>query len=74
MMPTSRLDQLPQGTTDSVQHLYGGDFVPRTGGVLILDGDVVLGAAGASGAQSDQDEEAVQSAVQRGQTEHPRTG
>lgn len=75
MMATSRLDQLPQGITDSFQHLYGGDFVPRAGGILVTaDGDVVLGAVGASGAQSDQDEQAVQNALERWQTHHHRTG
>jgi uncharacterized protein GlcG (DUF336 family) len=35
--------------------------------VLITDGDVVLGAIGGSGAQSDEDEEAVRTAVERWQ-------
>jgi uncharacterized protein GlcG (DUF336 family) len=35
--------------------------------VLITEGDVIMGAAGASGAQSDEDEEAVRTAVERWQ-------
>jgi len=35
--------------------------------VLVTDGDLVLGAIGASGAQSDEDEEAVRTAVERWQ-------
>jgi uncharacterized protein GlcG (DUF336 family) len=52
---------------DSIQHLYGGDFVPWAGGVRVTDGDVILGAAGASGAHAVEDEEAVRAAVRRGQ-------
>jgi uncharacterized protein GlcG (DUF336 family) len=58
---------LPGGIVDSIQHLYGGDFVPWAGGVLITDGDVILGAAGASGGHAMEDEEAVRTAVQRWQ-------
>jgi uncharacterized protein GlcG (DUF336 family) len=65
LMPSGQLDKLPPGIIDALQNLYGGDFVPRAGGVLVTDGDVVLGAAGASGAQSDEDEEAVRTAVER---------
>jgi glc operon protein GlcG len=65
LMPSGQLDKLPPGIIDALQNIYGGDFVPRAGGVLVTDGDVVLGAAGASGAQSDEDEEAVRTAVER---------
>lgn len=58
---------LPGGIVDSIQHLYGGDFVPWAGGVLVTDGELVLGAAGASGAHAVEDEEAVQTAVRRWQ-------
>ncbi|MBF6173883.1 GlcG/HbpS family heme-binding protein [Nocardia blacklockiae] len=58
---------LPGPIVDSIQHLYGGDYVPYAGGVLITDGDLVLGAAGASGAHAVEDEEAVRTAVQRWQ-------
>jgi uncharacterized protein GlcG (DUF336 family) len=67
LMPSGNLDKLPPGIIDALQNLYGGDFVPRAGGVLVTDGDVVVGAMGASGAQSDEDEEAVRTAVERWQ-------
>jgi glc operon protein GlcG len=65
LKPSGLLDKLPPGIIDTLQHLYGGNFVPRAGGVLVTDGDVILGAIGASGAQSDEDEEAVRTAVER---------
>lgn len=69
LKPSGLLDKLPPGIIDTLQHLYDGDFVPRAGGVLVTDGDdVILGAIGASGAQSDEDEEAVRTAVERWQT------
>jgi uncharacterized protein GlcG (DUF336 family) len=67
LTPSGQLDKLPPGIIDALQHLYGGNFVPRAGGVLVTDGDVVVGAIGASGAQSDEDEEAVRTAVERWQ-------
>ena len=68
LKPSGLLDKLPPGIIDTIQHLYGGNFVPRAGGVLITDADdVILGAIGASGAQSDEDEVAVQTAVERWQ-------
>ncbi len=65
LMPSGQLDKLPPGIIDALQGLYGGNFVPRAGGVLVTDGDAVVGAIGASGAQSDEDEEAVRTAVER---------
>ncbi|MFI9804518.1 heme-binding protein [Streptomyces sp. NPDC052301] len=59
--------KLPGGIVDGIQHLYGGDFVPWAGGVPVTDGDVILGAAGASGTRAVEDEEAVRAAVRRGQ-------
>jgi uncharacterized protein GlcG (DUF336 family) len=70
LKPSGRLDQMPPGIIAALQNLYGGDFVPRAGGVLVTEGDVILGAAGASGAQSDEDEEAVRTAVERWQAGH----
>ena len=67
LKPSGLLDKLPSGIIDTAQHLYGGNFVPRAGGVLITEGDLIVGAAGASGAQSDEDEEAVRTAVERWQ-------
>jgi uncharacterized protein GlcG (DUF336 family) len=66
LKPSGLID-LPGGIVDSIQHLYGGDFVPWAGGVLVTDGGSILGAAGASGAHALEDEEAVQTAVQRWQ-------
>ncbi|MCO5997482.1 GlcG/HbpS family heme-binding protein [Actinoallomurus rhizosphaericola] len=65
---------LPGPIVDSIQHLYGGDFVPFAGGVLITDGGVILGAAGASGARAREDEEAVQTAVRRWQESRSTAG
>src|SRR5688500_2924921 len=67
LKPSGLLEKLPPGIIDTAQHLYGGNFVPRAGGVLITEGDLIVGAAGASGAQSDEDEEAVRTAVERWQ-------
>jgi uncharacterized protein GlcG (DUF336 family) len=69
--PSRQLDSLPPGIIDGFQHLYGGDFVPRAGGVLVTADNVILGAVGASGASSDQDEEAVIAAVERWQAQRP---
>ncbi|HEV7864942.1 MAG TPA: heme-binding protein [Acidimicrobiia bacterium] len=71
LQPSGALDKMPPGIVAALQASYGGDFVPRAGGVLVSEGDVVVGAAGASGAQSDEDEEAVRSAVERWQAEQP---
>lgn len=67
LKPSANLDKLPPGIIDTLQHLYGGDFVPRAGGILVTDGETILGAIGASGAQSYEDEEAVRTAVERWQ-------
>ncbi len=56
---------LPGEIVDSIQHLYGGDYIPFAGGVLVTENGVIVGAAGASGAHATQDEEAVQTAVDR---------
>ncbi|MFI1917870.1 heme-binding protein [Nocardia sp. NPDC020380] len=57
--------KLPGPIVDSIQHLYDGDFIPFAGGVLVTENGVILGAAGASGAHALEDEEAVQTAVDR---------
>jgi uncharacterized protein GlcG (DUF336 family) len=62
LQPSGEVALAPE-VVGPLQHLYGGDFVARAGGILITDGDVVVGAVGASGAQSTQDEEAVRAAV-----------
>jgi uncharacterized protein GlcG (DUF336 family) len=66
LKPSGQID-LPGGIVDSIQHLYGGDFVPWAGGVLITDGGTILGAAGASGAHALEDEAAVRTAVRQWQ-------
>ena len=71
LQPSGQLDKMPPGIIDALQAMYGGDFVPRAGGVLVTEGDIVVGAAGASGAQSNEDEEAVRTAVERWQAERP---
>jgi uncharacterized protein GlcG (DUF336 family) len=67
LQPSRSLEALPTGIIDSIQHLYGGDFVPKAGGVLVTSDGVIFGAAGASGAHGDEDEEAVRVAVDRWQ-------
>jgi uncharacterized protein GlcG (DUF336 family) len=69
----SGLTDLPVGIIDSIQHLYGGEFVPRAGGVLVTHGDLILGAAGASGALGVEDEEVVRTATQRWQERRSAT-
>ena len=66
LKPSGLID-LPGGIVDGIQHLYGGDFVPWARGVLVTDGEVIFGAAGASGAHAVEDEEAVRTAGQRRQ-------
>ncbi|MFI6347673.1 heme-binding protein [Streptomyces sp. NPDC050560] len=65
--------ELPGGIVDGIQHLYGGDFVPWAGGVLITEGDLILGAAGASGGHAREDEEAVRTAVRRWHEDRSRS-
>ena len=66
LKPSGLID-LPGEIVDSIQHLYSGDFVPWAGGILVTDGELIVGAAGASGARAVEDEEAVQTALQRWQ-------
>jgi uncharacterized protein GlcG (DUF336 family) len=64
--------ELPGPIVDGIQHLFHGDYVPYAGGVLVTDGEVVLGAAGASGAHAREDAEAVQVAVEQRRAQRPR--
>ncbi len=64
-MQSSGRVQLPDAIVGSIQHLHGGDFIPFAGGILVTDNGVILGAIGASGAHAKEDEEAVQTAVDR---------
>ena len=43
----------------ALSDMSGGKVVPVPGGVLILDGETIIGAAGASGASADEDEACV---------------
>lgn len=65
LRPSGRLDQLPESITAALQAGYGGDFVARAGGLPATRDGVVHGAVGASGATSDEDEEAVREALAR---------
>jgi len=56
---------LPDEIIAAAQMLYGGDFVTRAGGILIFDADRVIGAVGASGAASEEDERASAEGVRR---------
>jgi uncharacterized protein GlcG (DUF336 family) len=65
LMPSGALDQLPEAITAALRVTYGGDFVARAGGVPAVRDGVVLGAVGAAGAASDEDEAAVREALQQ---------
>ena len=65
LMPTGQLDQLPEAITAALRVAYDGDFVARAGGLPIVRDGVVQGAIGASGATSNEDEEAVREALRR---------
>jgi uncharacterized protein GlcG (DUF336 family) len=43
----------------ALSDMSGGKVVPVAGGVLILDGNTIIGAAGASGGTADEDEACV---------------
>ncbi|MGE5305015.1 MAG: GlcG/HbpS family heme-binding protein [Alphaproteobacteria bacterium] len=48
----------------ALSDMSGGKVVPVAGGVLILDGTAVIGAAGASGGTADEDEACVVAGIQ----------
>ena len=50
----------------AVTHVAGGALVPVAGGVLIKDGDALLGAIGISGDTSDNDERAALAGIAAG--------
>jgi len=64
--------ELPGPIVDGIQHLFHGDYVPYAGGVLVTDGEVILGAAGASGGHAREDDEAVQVALGQWRAQRPR--
>lgn len=53
-----RLKELP-AFVGALSAMSGGKVVPVAGGVLIMDGADIIGAAGASGASADEDEACV---------------
>jgi uncharacterized protein GlcG (DUF336 family) len=48
----------------ALSDMSGGKVVPVAGGVLILDGNAIIGAAGASGGTADEDETCVVAGIQ----------
>jgi uncharacterized protein GlcG (DUF336 family) len=48
----------------ALSDMSGGKVVPVPGGVLILDGNEIIGAAGASGGTADEDEACVVAGIQ----------
>ena len=48
----------------ALSDMSGGKVVPVAGGVLITDGDDIIGAAGASGATADEDEACAVAGIQ----------
>jgi len=48
----------------ALSDMSGGKVVPVAGGVLIMDGNVIIGAAGASGGTADEDEKCVVAGIQ----------
>jgi uncharacterized protein GlcG (DUF336 family) len=59
----NRLKELP-AFLGALSDMTGGKVVPVAGGVLIMDGETILGAAGASGATADEDEACVIAGIQ----------
>ena len=53
-----RLKEMP-AFLGALSAMSGGKVVPVAGGVLIMDGESIVGAAGASGATADEDEACV---------------
>jgi uncharacterized protein GlcG (DUF336 family) len=54
----------------ALSDMSGGKVVPVAGGVLIMDGNTVIGAAAASGGTSDEDEACVLAGIQAAGLEH----
>jgi uncharacterized protein GlcG (DUF336 family) len=48
----------------ALSDMSGGKVVPVAGGVLIMDGNTIIGAAGASGGTADEDEACVVAGIQ----------
>jgi uncharacterized protein GlcG (DUF336 family) len=54
----------------ALSDMSAGKVVPVPGGVLIIDGDEILGAAGASGGTADEDEACVVAGIQAAGLQH----
>lgn len=54
----------------ALSDMSGGRVVPVPGGVLLMDGDAIIGAAGASGASADEDEACVVAGIQAAGLQH----
>jgi uncharacterized protein GlcG (DUF336 family) len=63
LRPQIAMKELP-AFLNALSSMTGGKVVPVAGGVLIMDGEVILGAAGASGATADEDEACVIAGIQ----------
>lgn len=65
LMSSGETAAFPEGIAFTLRAAYGGDFVTRAGGLPVVRDGVVVGALGASGAASEQDEEAARLALER---------
>ncbi len=65
----NRLKEMP-AFLGALSGMSGGKVVPVPGGVLIMDGETIIGAAGASGASADEDEAAVIAGIQAAGAAH----
>jgi uncharacterized protein GlcG (DUF336 family) len=54
----------------ALSDMSGGKVVPVPGGVLIMDGDAIMGAVGASGGTSDEDEACAVAGIQAAGLSH----
>jgi uncharacterized protein GlcG (DUF336 family) len=54
----------------ALSDMSGGKVVPVPGGVLIMDGNTIIGAVGASGGTADEDEACVLAGIQAAGLEH----
>ena len=63
LMSSGDTEGLPEGIRAAAQATYGGEFVSRAGGLLVVRDQMVLGGLGASGAASEDDEAAARAAL-----------
>jgi uncharacterized protein GlcG (DUF336 family) len=54
----------------ALSDMSGGKVVPVPGGVLIMEANEIIGAAGASGASADEDEACVITGIQAAGLQH----